>query len=285
MFQRIKAGTKLLLGLHNPGRTLQIFPDDVFLVSFPKSGNTWTRFLIANLLHPETSVGFANIAYLVPDVESTAKRVFDRAARPRVIKSHHVFLPEYPRVIYIVRDPRDVAISGYHFRRKRGVIEDQYPLDLHISRFVAGETSSYGSWGDNVASWLITRKHDPRFLLLRYEDMIADTARELSKIAAFLNIPPDLARISHAVDASCADSMRKLEKAQADFSGLTKTRKDLPFVRAAKAGGWKKELPLSEVAKIEKAWGPLMRSLGYELNSCNTPDSSKVRWDDALLST
>ena len=140
MFQRIKAGTRLLLGLHNPGRALQIFPDDVFLVSFPKSGNTWTRFLIANLLHPETSVGFANIAYLVPDVESTAKRVFDRAARPRVIKSHHVFLPEYPRVIYIVRDPRDVAISGYHFRRKRGVIEDQYPLDLHISRFVAGET-------------------------------------------------------------------------------------------------------------------------------------------------
>lgn len=285
MFERLKAGTKLLFRLHSPGRSLQIFPEDVFLVSFPKSGNTWTRFLIANLLHPETSVGFDNIANLIPDVESTAKRVFDRAARPRVIKSHHVFLPEYPRVIYIVRDPRDVAISGYYFRRKRGVIEDQYPLDLHVSRFVAGETSSYGSWGDNVASWLVTRKCDPRFLLLRYEDMIADTARELSKIAVFLNIPPDSARISHAVDASCADNMRKLEKAQADFSPLTKTRKDLPFVRAAKAGGWKKELPLSEVAKIEKAWGPLIHSLGYDLISCETSRSYDLKWDDPLLST
>ena len=42
-------GVRRALGLDPPGKSLQILPDDVFLVSFPKSGNTWTRFLLANL--------------------------------------------------------------------------------------------------------------------------------------------------------------------------------------------------------------------------------------------
>ena len=43
------AGAKRGLGLQVPNRSLLILPDDIFLVSFPKSGNTWTRFLLANL--------------------------------------------------------------------------------------------------------------------------------------------------------------------------------------------------------------------------------------------
>jgi hypothetical protein len=62
--------------------------------------------------------------------------------------------------------------------------------------------------------------------------------------------------------------MRKLEKAQSQLSGLTKAgRKDIPFVRAAGAGGWKNELATADVAKIEQAWSPLMRYLGYELTT------------------
>jgi hypothetical protein len=88
MFERIKAGTKLFFRMHSPGRNLQILPDDVFLVSFPKSGNTWARFLVANLLYPECPANFANIYKLVPDPEGTPKKHFDRMPRPRIIKSH-----------------------------------------------------------------------------------------------------------------------------------------------------------------------------------------------------
>jgi hypothetical protein len=59
--------------------------------------------------------------------------------------------------------------------------------------------------------------------------------------------------------------MRKLENLQADKWASTKgTRKDLPFVRAAVAGGWKSGLPHEAVAQIEQAWGHIMRALGYE---------------------
>jgi hypothetical protein len=268
MIARLKAGIKVLRGLHNPGSNLAIFPDDTFVVSYPKSGNTWARFLIANLLHPGTDVSFVNIDQLVPDAESTAKRIFDRAGRPRVIKSHHCFAPEYPRAIYIVRDPRDVALSQYHFQRKNRRIADDCPIANFVDRFLAGEVCPHGSWGTNVSSWLVTRKDDPRFLLIRYEDLVERPHTELSKMAEFLGLNPDRDRIAQAIDRSSAHNMRKLEQIQHHLSTLTKDgRTDIPFVRAAASGGWKKELPIAEVRKIEQAWSPLMKYLGYELST------------------
>jgi hypothetical protein len=268
MKRHLVSGVKKVFGLHHPGRTLIILPDDVFLVSFPKSGNTWSRFLLASLLHPDQPATFANIHRLIPEPASTTKRDFDRMPRPRIIKSHECFDPRYPRVIYIVRDPRDVAVSQYHYHRKLMKIGDDSPIENFVTRFLAGQTCPHGSWGENIVTWLATREGDPRFLLLRYEDMVADTARELRKIAVFLGITVGPEQIALAVERSSAAQMRKLEQTQTDDCSLTKgSRKDLSFVRAAGSGGWRSELPASMVARIEAAWGPLMRHLGYELSS------------------
>ena len=268
MIAHFIAGIKRVFGLHRPGRSLLILPDDIFLVSFPKSGNTWTRFLLANLRHPEEPATFANIDRLVPDPTGTNKRDFDRMPRPRIIKSHECFDPRYRRVIYIVRDPRDVVVSQYHYHRKLRKIADASPIETFVARFLAGETCPHGSWGQNVTTWLATSEGNPRFLLLRYEDMVADTARELTKVVAFLNLSVSPEQIAQAVERSSADRMRKLEQTQTDLQGLTRgSRKDLSFVRAAGSGGWRSDLPASMVEKIEAAWGPLMRHLGYELSS------------------
>jgi len=264
---RLLAGAKQMMGLHHPGRSLEVYPDDVFLVSFPKSGNTWTRFLIGNLISPSERADFSNINRLIPDPEAMSKRGLSQAKRPRILKSHQYFDPRYPKVIYIVRDPRDVALSQYHFQRKRRVIEDGYPIEKFVTRFVAGETSIYGSWGENAASWLSTRYGRSEFLLLRYEDMLADTVRELGKIASFLNQSATAQLLEEAVARSAADQMRKLEKDQAMLWSSTKgTRQDVAFVREARAGGWKNDLPADSVVEIESAWGPLLKWLRYELS-------------------
>jgi len=266
MIARLIAGSKRIFGMYRPRRDLHIWPDDVFLVSFPKSGNTWSRFLIGNLAHPNDRVDFASIHRLVPDPYVTWKRDFDRMPRPRIIKSHECFDPRYPRAMYSVRDPRDVVLSQYHYHRKCNKIEDGYPMEKFVTRFLAGDTCPHGSWGENVTTWLSSRHNDPRFLLLRYEDMVADPCRELARVAVFLNIPADAERVSQAVERSAADNMRKLEKAQSDKSSLTKdSRKDLSFVRAAKSGGWRSELPDPLVAQIEAKWGHIMTFLNYPL--------------------
>jgi hypothetical protein len=261
-------GIKKAFRLQQPGRTLIILPDDIFLVSFPKSGNTWTRFLLANLRYPDQPASFANIHRLIPDPSLTSKRDFDTMSRPRIIKSHECFDPRYPRVVYIVRDPRDVAVSQYHYHRKLRRIGDDSPIENFVTRFLAGETCPHGSWGENVTTWLVSREKDSRFLLLRYEDMVADTQQELNKIAKFLGFPNTPDQIATAVERSSASRMRKLEQAETDECSLTQgSRKDLSFVRSASSGGWRNELPAAQVERIETAWAPLMQHLGYELSS------------------
>jgi hypothetical protein len=132
---RSVAGVKRGLGLHRPSRSLLIMPDDVFLVSFPKSGNTWTRFLLANLISPDQPATFANIRRIIPDPEATNKREFKRVSRARIIKSQECFDPRYPRVIYIVRDPRDVAVSLYHYHHKLKKIADESSIENFVARF------------------------------------------------------------------------------------------------------------------------------------------------------
>lgn len=267
MIKRLIAGGKHFLGLHAPGRRVGVFPDDIFLVSYPKSGNTWTRFLIANLVYPEKNPDFSNIDDLLPDPEGMSKRNLERAARPRILKSHQYFDPRYPKVIYIVRDPRDVVLSEYYFDKKRRAIADDFPLPQFVSRFVRGELNHpYGTWGENVATWLYTRRGDPRFLLVKYETLQAQAMDEMGTIARFMGIPADPKRLAFAIERSSADRMRELEKKQGHlWSSTRETRQDKPFVRSAKAGGWKVELPEASVAEIEAAWGGLMREIGYEL--------------------
>ena len=265
MLKRIITGTKRAFGLKPPGRNLTVFPDDTFLVSYPKSGNTWARFLIANLLRPQENVGFSNIHDIIPGIDVVPHRDMLRLPRPRIIKSHQYFDPRYRRVVYIIRDPRDVALSEYHSQRKSNRISDDHPIEEFVRGFLAGESCDYGSWGEHTTSWLSTRYGQPGFLLVRYEDMLQDTARELSRMASFLGLHPSSELIQQAVSRSRADKMRKLEKSQARLFNATKdTRQDILFVRSAKAGGWHSDLPEASILQIEQAWGHLIRWLGYE---------------------
>src|SRR5271154_483438 len=101
MLGQLSYAVKCALGRDIADGRFAILPDDVFLVSYPKSGNTWIRFLLANLIFPEQPATFANIHRLVPDPTDSAKRDFDRLPRPRIIKSHDCYDPRYPRVIYV----------------------------------------------------------------------------------------------------------------------------------------------------------------------------------------
>ena len=118
--------------------------------------------------------------------------------------------------------------------------------------------------GDNVASWLATRQNSPNFLLLRYEDMVANTAETLRQVATFLGVGTTPELLAQAIQRSSVDEMRKLESKNATASVTRNSRQDIPFVRAAGAGGWKKSLPESSVLELETAWEPLMKWLGYE---------------------
>jgi hypothetical protein len=261
-------GIKRALGLHVPGRMLDVFPDDTFLVSYPKSGNTWIRFLIANLKHPEKHPDFTNLNELVVDNEAHSKRSLNCLPRPRILKSQQYFDPRYCKILYLVRDPRDVVLAEYHFAIKQRLHNEDYPLAHYVSRFLAGDTGhAFGSWFDHVASWYFTRRDDPGFLLVHYESLHAQPMVEMERIAKFLGASTDPASLRFAIEQSAAPRMREFEKKQGHLYSSTKdTRQDLPYIRVAKAGGWRANLPKECAAAIESAWGNLMQEMGYELS-------------------
>ena len=279
MIYGITTVLKYLFGTDHAERNFAVFPDDTMIVSYPRSGNTWTRFLIANLLHPEQEISFVNIERLIPDTSSISSRALKRIPRPRLIKSHEYFDHRYPRVIYIVRDPRDVAFSFYNFQRKSRQIDDNCPLESYVDDFVSGRlnSASWGTWAENVASWVSTRSQSPKFFLLRFEDMIENPTRELRRVASFLALTQTDAVLERAIRNCSAQRMREMEKQQNDQWRATRDkRKDIPFVGAAKVGGWRSSLPEAAVLRIESAWGTLMKSLGYTLSSVRSPEAELI---------
>jgi hypothetical protein len=275
---------RVLTGQLMAGRGLTVFPDDVFLVSYPRSGNTWTRFLIGNLLHPDQAVSFANVEAVIPEIYFNSDRSLRSHARPRLLKSHECFQPLYKRVIYITRDPRDVAVSFYHHHVKAGNLPDGYSMDEYVPRFVVGEFDpAFGSWGENVQSWLAIRGDNRDFLLLQYEQMLQDPEQALRKVGDFLaarsfeNLNTSSQIIRRAVELSSPDRMRALEKQQSKDWVLTKsTRQDKPFVRSAKQGEWRKTLSRAAAQYIENAWGGIMHRLRYPLSDEENPTTLSV---------
>lgn len=250
-------------------RDITIFPDDVFLTSYPRSGNTWTRFLVGNLVHQNEAITFLNVERLVPDMYKHSDRTLRHLSRPRILKSHESFDPRYKRVLYVVRDPRDVALSNYHWEMKQRSMGDNYPIEQFVPRWMEPLFwARLGSWGEHVTCWLSTRQGKEGFLLLRYEDMLANPEKEMGKVAHLLGIDPTPERLARAAQLSSADRMRKLEKDQGDKWVQTKyTRQDKQFVRKAGSGGWRKILPPASVALIESEWGDIMKTLGYKLST------------------
>lgn len=259
----------VLLGKKEAGRRLTVFPDDVFIVSYPRSGNTWTRFLIGNLVNESEPLTFLNMESKVPSIYICPDQVLRQCARPRIVKSHECFDARYKNVIYIVRDPRDVAVSCYHYNIKIRLVADGYPIERFVERLLAAEVDSdMGSWEDHVLSWIKMRDTREKFLLLRYEDMVANPQRELTKVADFLGIEAGPQRLARATELSSADRMRKLEMKQSgQWVMMRRSRQDKRFVRSARSGNWQSVLTEQAVAAIESAWGPTMEILGYELAS------------------
>jgi sulfotransferase family protein len=244
-----------------------VFPDDLFLVSYPRSGNTWLRFLLANALRPDETITFGAMARLVPDVYDEPDAVLRKSPPPRALKSHEPYDPRYPSVLYLVRNPVDVAASYYHYLIKMRVIDEGFDQSRFVEAFIQGSLDGFGTWGDHVTGWLDAREGDERFVLLRYEDLLDDASVAVREMLRLLGIGRDDDQIQAAVEHSSADELRRLERETAtELPTFRGSRLDKPFIRTARVGAGAEELRPELVARIAEAWGPVAARLGYDVS-------------------
>jgi hypothetical protein len=246
------------------GRQATIFPDDGLLVSYPRSGNTWLSFLLTNLIYPDAPTTFLNLESRCPDIYTHSDTYLTRQRRPRLLKSHEYFDPSYGRVVYLVRDPRDVALSYFRFLIKLRMIPESLSLDEFVDGFVEGRWDSFGTWGEHVGSWTGARGQRDSFLLVRFEDLVSDPLGRLASIASFLGVSAGEDDCERAVALSELPRMRQLEVAESHrVPELRDTRQDIPFIGAAEVGRGRVELSETQQRSLTVRWGSSMHTLGY----------------------
>lgn len=252
------------LGYYPPGRQVRVYDDDIFLVSYPKSGSTWLRFLIASLKCGQDRVDFTNVDQVIPDIYQDVEKKLQALKRPRIIKSHEYFEPRYQKVIYVVRDPRDVAVSYYYHHIKQRLIPNDLRIEEFVDPFLAGTLDPYGSWQDHVGGWCRARTDRTDFLLLRYEDLSRFAEEELRRVAEFLRLEVTRTQLCAALERCSFEEMRRLEQRQAHLNErLRGSRQEILFIRSATVGGWRREMPTAAAERITRAWSGTMAEYGY----------------------
>ena len=186
--------------------------------------------------------------------------------RPRIIKSHECLDSRCQRVIYIVRDPRAILVSSWHYQIKTKAIDESYPLNQYVKDFVAGQFyTKFGTWQEHVGGWWGARQFSPDFLFLRYEDMLDDPTGHIRRIACFMGVDADDDTIARVVRNSSFDNMQKLEKqAGRDWPEMARARMDRLFVRHGDSESWREELDPDSIRLIEENWGGTMALMGYK---------------------
>lgn len=210
-------------------------PEDVFIVGYPKSGNTWFRYLITGAFYgvsPEYAP-HALVNTLIPNLH--IKQYYRRYQTPMFFKSHWLPRPAFRRVVYLLRDGRDVMTSYFHHKRDL----DGEAIDfLHMVE--TGEGLFPGKWHEHVEAWL-SNPFDAQMIVVRYEDLKKDAVHELQRFCQFVGIEREEAFLKAAVAGASFDRMRRKEKR--DGWNNPNWPKNKHFVRRGQVGSYKDEMP------------------------------------------
>ena len=274
-------------------------PGLILLASYPKSGNTWLRFVLDSFLRGGEAVDINS----APFVNAAARTIVDRmlgmesadlresdlaAIRPRlwaqaaraasqsaILKTHDAFMasplgpaPFEPTsiaaVIHVVRDPRDVAVS---FAHHLGVSVDEAITAMADDGYVlSGEPDRHRpNLPQFLSSWSGHVESwlgaDSPVTTVRYEDMRDHPQAAFGAAFAAVGLAADTRALQRAIVAAGFETLQAQERTD----GFTEHRPGAsePFFRKGIAGGWRSALSAAQAARIERDHGVVMARLGY----------------------
>jgi len=241
---------------------------DYVIVSFPQSGRTWLRTMLTRFYQQRCGIDEMRLLGL-----KNLNRLDARI--PKVFFTHDHYIRDYTghrdskvdfegkKIVLLVRDPRDTAVSSYHSLKYRpnpgrkglNLIEadgENAPEPFEYLQFRAGWAVDFmNSWQGELA--------DPaRRLLVRYEDLRAEPALHLKRVLEFLDAEPTDEEIAEAVEFASFDNMKKLEESAAfgsDDRRIVPGEASNPEsfkVRRGKVGGYRDYLSAEEATALDR---------------------------------
>lgn len=238
------------------------YHDDLYLVSFPKSGVTWLSFLMANIhlqcSRLDATATFFNLESYIPDIHLTRSLKDSILTFPgfRIIKSHSEYNPFYRRIIYLMRDPKDVMVSYYYFMKKLGWFNGS------ISELIRSKSYGIDAWCRHTQSWLNKTHAFQQINVIKYEDMKREPRKVLDRVYSILGFKLPQIILDEAIDRSAFDEMKKNEEYCIKWK--LSSPKGYSFMRKGITGDFKSELTEADVDYIQNKAKHLLEIFNYE---------------------
>ena len=229
---------------------------DGAIISFGKSGRTWLRVLMWRYFAKKN--GFA-----ANGISEFDEFRLNNPNVPVLFFTHDNYLKDYVghdrkaelygkyRVVLLVRDPRDTAVSQF-FQWKHRIVPrkkllNNYPLsDMDLHSFITSEQSGIPKIIEFMNAWASEIEHMPNLLVVKYEDLRADTKGQLRRVLEFFAQSPTEEELDDAVSFASVENMRRMELENAGKATAHRSLKPADAndpssfkVRRAKVGGWR----------------------------------------------
>ena len=279
----------------------------VWIASYPKSGNTWIRSLLSGYLYSKD--GIFNFDLLKNIQQVPEKKYYDffiknpedlkdlkkvssywTAAQDRInlfnnktffLKTHNALCKleknyftnksNTKAVIYVVRDPRNVITSlSHHYNFNLEEAFDFYTdktMTLVNKKGKESVVTVLGDWSEHYQSW--KKINFAPILIVKYEDLIADTNKSFLLILNFLkkimSIEIDEKKILNTIESCNFDKLKKSEEKEGFIEAVDSKNKDkkLSFFNLGKKNNWKNLLDPKIEKKIQNIFGKTMKELNY----------------------
>ena len=192
------------------------------ITSFPKSGNTWIRFIIYDLIFNQNQINIDNsleIKKKIPDLHnlniSNKQYILDKSLinKPVFIKTHFGFellkMMSIEKVIIIIRHPFDVLVSllnYYEINENEREEMLNYFCSKHTLPFL--QRFQFPSWDQHIESWINSGKN---YHIVKYSNLIDNFENEIKNLCIFLNLKISDEKIKFIKNNTKFESLKKIE--------------------------------------------------------------------------
>ena len=249
---------------------LRLRDDDVWIVTYPKAGTTWTQHIV-NLIHNGGRDDGRKIVDAVPWIETgnhdDTSVTAEDLTPPRAFKSHMPYermpcgLPNSTpcKYIYVARNPKDLATSFYHHYSAFHVPGIKWKEFFEY--FLVGRVS-FGDYFDHVLGWWAHR-NDNNVLFIKFEDLKRDPVTIITQIASFMGysrLPQEV--IKDIAEKTAFNKMQSNDAVNYSWSNFKRDCQAPPFIRKGVIGDWKTQFSAEDSQRLDKISEDRLRGTG-----------------------
>jgi hypothetical protein len=245
---------------------------DVFVVTYPRSGTTWTEQMVHLLLNQGVQ-GEQRITDAVPWLETLPHRPNGMIAFLETLPQRRRFTSHLPyslmphlnnttaKIVYVARNPKDVAISTFFHNQSKGGYEGTW--EEYFQEFLNGDVG-FGPYFDHILPWWQASQTNKNILFMKYENMKQDHAGNVAKLATFLDIQANTELIEKVVFLSSFQSMTSNETTNFDW---IPQRADVPkHFRKGDIGDWRNHFSAEQNQQMDDIFMKKMKDSGLQFD-------------------